>query len=141
MESQRQVPGPRPGLSASSFSGGAVLEALADLKAEAVRQRETFRNEPTASAIEFAVQQIESALRSEAGEILTLAEAATRSGYSEEHLARLVRQKQIPDIRPSGYLGRIRIRVADLPLKPARQHIPGADDTHSPAASVEARRA
>jgi len=52
----------------------------------------------------------------EAHTVLTLAEAAIRSGYSEEHLGRLVRDGKIPN---SGRRGAPRIRVGDLPLRPA----------------------
>lgn len=132
----------RPGSPASAKTGNSsVLAALDDLRAEATRQRGTFGNAPTACAIEFAIQRVEAALQQDGGEILSLAEASARSGYTEDHLARLVRDGRIPDLRPPGYLGRIFIRAADLPLKPASPHISLADDTHSPDASVEARRA
>ena len=53
---------------------------------------------------------------------LTLAQAAQRSGYSKDHLARMVRQGKIPDLRAPGSKGRILIRAADLPSRPARHH-------------------
>jgi hypothetical protein len=46
---------------------------------------------------------------------LTLADAAARSGYSRDHLARLVRQHRIPN---SGRRGAPRVRLRDLPLRP-----------------------
>jgi len=51
----------------------------------------------------------------EAHTVLTLAEAAIRSGYSEEHLGRLVRQGKIPN---AGRRGAPRIPVGDLPRRP-----------------------
>ena len=54
-------------------------------------------------------------LEAEANTILTLAEAARRSGYSEEHLGRLVRDGKIPN---AGRRGVPRIRAGDLPRRP-----------------------
>lgn len=46
--------------------------------------------------------------------VLTLKAAAEQSGYSVEHLARLVRQGRIPN---AGRLSAPRIRAADLPTR------------------------
>lgn len=48
-------------------------------------------------------------------ELLTLTVAAARSGYSAEHLGRLIREGAIPN---AGRLNAPRIRVRDLPRKP-----------------------
>lgn len=63
--------------------------------------------------------QVEEALRDRADERLTLAEALLRSGYSQDHLARLVREGRIPN---SGRRGSPRIRAGDLPVRPASPH-------------------
>lgn len=62
---------------------------------------------------------------------LRLSEAASRSGYSVEHLGRLIRQGRLPN---AGRWGAPRIRAADLPRKPPalaqvgpRAYDPGAD--------------
>ncbi len=47
--------------------------------------------------------------------LLSLPEAAGRSGYSVEHLGRLVREGRIPN---AGRKGSPRIRAGDLPRKP-----------------------
>ena len=52
--------------------------------------------------------------RTESVAALTLKEAAARSGYSEGHLGRLVRQEKIPN---AGKRGSPRIRVVDLPTR------------------------
>jgi hypothetical protein len=49
------------------------------------------------------------------GELLTLAVAAARSGYSVDHLGRLLREGVIPN---AGRPHSPRIRVRDLPRKP-----------------------
>jgi len=52
---------------------------------------------------------------SEADRILTLREAAAMSGYSVDHLARLVRDGRLSN---AGRLHSPRIRAADLPRRP-----------------------
>ncbi len=63
--------------------------------------------------------------------LLILPEAASRSGYSAEHLGRMIREGRIPN---AGRKGAPRIRTADLPRKPPalvpagpRAYDPGAD--------------
>lgn len=67
------------------------------------------------------VDDIESALRAHVQEELDLAAAAAESGYSKKRLRELVREGKIPDVRPDGSSGRIRIRRCDLPRKPGRE--------------------
>lgn len=61
------------------------------------------------------------ARRSESVETLSLTEAAERSGYSREHLGRLVRAGTIPN---AGRPNAPRIRTSDLPHK-ATSLLPG----------------
>ena len=104
-----------------------IARSLAEIRAEAAKQRDAFGNESLARSLEWAAQQVESALREHADGLLSLDEAATRSGYSKDHLARMVRQGKIPDLRAYGARGRILIRASDLPVKPHHRHIPHAD--------------
>ena len=60
-------------------------------------------------------------------ELLSLRQAAQESGYSADHLSRLVREGKLPDRRLAGSRGRILLRRADLPRKPAQHHVPAAD--------------
>jgi hypothetical protein len=53
--------------------------------------------------------------------VVTLEEAGEISGYHPEHLSRLVREGKIPDLRPAGSRGRIRIALTDLPTKPGHK--------------------
>ncbi len=126
---------PRSAVSRRWDLGAALEEALAALRAEAAKQRDTFANEPVARALEWAARQVESALQEKGDQLLSLREAAAVSGYAEDHLARMVRQGKIPDLRPPGYQGRIVIRLRDLPIKPGHRHIPGAD-VHEPASRL-----
>jgi hypothetical protein len=104
-----------------------VQQAVADIRAKAKELRDSFGAEAPARALEWAATKVETAVLSEADRIVYLPEAARISGYCEGHLARLVRRGQIPDMRPSGSHGRIKVRVADLPTKAGHKHTPPAD--------------
>ncbi|MBX6330911.1 MAG: hypothetical protein IRY91_03585 [Gemmatimonadaceae bacterium] len=67
-----------------------------------------------ARSFELAAEELEHLLRTIADEVLTLAEAALRSGYSVDHLARLIRLGKLPN---AGRRGAPRIRAADLPRR------------------------
>ena len=58
--------------------------------------------------------------------VLSLAEAAAWSGYSEAHLARMVKQGKLRTLRPVGSRGRLTFQVADLPRKARIHHTLGA---------------
>jgi len=60
---------------------------------------------------------MEQALREQREQRLTLAAAAERSGYSADHLGRLVRTGRLPN---AGHRGAPRVRAGDLPMRPAR---------------------
>ena len=105
----------------------AVHEAVAAIRARAKEFREAFGAEPQARSLEWAALQVEQALRDESDQLLTLPQAAQISGYHPDSLARMVRERQIPDLRPPNSKGIIRIRRGDLPIKPGRPHTPDAD--------------
>src|SRR5437773_12568536 len=105
----------------------AVRQCVATLRAKAKEFREVFGDEGRACALEWAAQQLEQALRDENDEQLTLPEASEISGYHPDSLARMVRDGQIPDLRPPDSKGMIRIRRGDLPMKPSKPHTPSAD--------------
>ena len=70
-----------------------------------------------ATAFRDAALQLESALRAEEGELLTLAESALVSGHSVDHLRHLVSAGTIAN---AGRKGKPMIRRADLPKKATR---------------------
>ena len=105
----------------------AVHQAVADIRAKAKELRESFAAEGRARSLEWAAGLMEQALRDEGDELLTLRHAAAISGYHPDSLARMVREGQIPDLRPPNSKGMIRIRRGDLPIKPGRAHTPRAD--------------
>ena len=59
--------------------------------------------------------ELEQLFRGEESELLTLTEAASYSGYSADHLARLLRDG---DLENAGRRHRPRVRRGDLPRKP-----------------------
>jgi len=61
------------------------------------------------------LDEIEGAAIAEGDEFLSLDKAATESGYSPHHLARLIREGRIPN---AGRVHAPRIRGSDLPKKP-----------------------
>ena len=79
-------------------------------------------------------------MKTEPEAVLTIAEAATRSGYSVGHLGRLVRQGKIPN---AGTRGSPRIRAVDLPTRPntvVAERRPKAYDPATDARSLVNRR-
>ena len=69
---------------------GLTLRRLARLCA-------VFANEAAAAALEFSADLVERSLESHSDEVLSLRDAAVESGYSRDHLARLVREGKIPN--------------------------------------------
>ena len=102
-------------------------QAVAEILAKAKELREAFGGEPQARSLEWAAGKVEQALRDESDQLLTLPQAAEISGYHPDSLARMVREGQIPDLRPPKSKGMIRIRRGHLPIKPGRAHTPDAD--------------
>ena len=100
-----------------------VRRSLTDVRAKANELRETFGDDVRARALEWAAQKVEAALAAEDNQLLTLSEAAAYSGYSMEHLGRLVRDGRIPDARPAGSKGRLVMRKSDVPRKSSTNYI------------------
>jgi hypothetical protein len=114
-------------LRAGDVKTRAVQRCVAEILAKAMELREAFGGEPQARSLEWAAARIEQALRDESDQLLTLPQASELSGYHPDSLARMVRDGQIPDLRPANSKGIIRIRRGDLPIKPGRAHTPDAD--------------
>ena len=89
-----------------------LLVALAQVRRKAAELRECFGDDARARAIEWAAGQIEAALREQDDERLTLREASARSGYSADHVGRLLRNGKLRNV---GHLGSPRVRAGDLP--------------------------
>lgn len=105
----------------------AVHQCLAGIRAKAQEFREAFGDESRARALEWAAAKMEQALRDESDQLLTLAQASEVSGFHPDSLGRMVREGQIPDLRPPSSRGMIYIRRGDHPVKPGKAHTPSAD--------------
>jgi hypothetical protein len=79
-----------------------------------------YRNHQQAEWLEDRAAELEAALQTEDGELLSLTEAASMSGYTADHLGRLVRKGAI---RNFGRSNAPKLRRGDLPRKPT---LPGA---------------
>lgn len=69
-----------------------------------------------ASFLESLAKEVEDAWREHSSEALTLQRAAAESGYSIDHLGRLLRANELPN---GGTKGHPRIRRSDLPRRVA----------------------
>lgn len=97
--------------------GGAnptVAQLVPEWRGRATNLRQWGAAEGPARAWEDAATELEAALRAADAELLTLEQAATESGYSTDHLGRLVRQGKVPN---AGRQHSPRIRRGDLPRK------------------------
>lgn len=90
-----------------------ILQLAQAWRSHAAELRE-WGSDASARAIEHCADDLENALRAESTETLTLQQAASESGYSVDHLSRLVRRGGIPN---AGRKHAPAIRRADLPRK------------------------
>lgn len=86
--------------------------------------------EPQAQALEWCADELEAAWREWQLEAIPLEEAARESGYSVDHLGRLVREGTIPN---AGQAYAPRIRRLHVPRKPG--HRAGRGAVASPSVS------
>ena len=73
-----------------------------------------------ARVLEAVAEELEHFDREYQAEPLTLAQASAESGYSSDHLCRLVGEARIENV---GKAGTPRIRRGDLPRKPPRRFV------------------
>ena len=99
----------------------ALTELMARWVDEALRLRNRYAMETAALICEAHARELEAAVREVSAELLTVAEAATESGYSEQHIRALVAAGEIPN---AGRKGRPRVRRGDLPHRKAGRHAP-----------------
>jgi hypothetical protein len=94
---------------------------LPDRWREMAEEQREFGAEAQARTLEWSAANLEVAWREWELEELTLQEAAEESGYSEDHLGRLIRDGSIPN---AGQPYAPRILRRDLPKKPGRDGQP-----------------
>ena len=77
--------------------------------------------ESAARAYEVCAEELENSLARARDELLDLKQASELSGYSVDHLGRLVRDGRLPN---RGRPGAPRVARGDLPVKPGRAPAP-----------------
>lgn len=77
---------------------------------------------PASTLCRILLQELENLAIDRGEEVLSISEASQYSGYSQAHLARMVRQNKVRTLRPPGARGRFLFRQGDLPRKPSRRH-------------------
>ena len=87
------------------------------------RESQHFKSRVEMTTVCDAVlRDLDAVLAHREADVLTLPDAARLSGYSIQHLARLIRTRRIEN---AGRQGAPRIRRHDLPIKPG--HLPDSD--------------
>lgn len=94
---------------------------VAKWREEGDKLRRRYADERQAHAYEQVAQDLEETLRATEDKLLDLQEAALISGYSADHLGRLVREGTIPN---AGRKHAPQIRLRDLPTKRQDLHGP-----------------
>ena len=94
------------------MSVGALARSWRD---EAGRLRERYADERGAQLFELHAKELEEAITKDQNEVLGLAQAANESGYSADHLGRLLAKGSIPN---AGRKNAPRVRRCDLPIRP-----------------------
>lgn len=100
----------------SSTLRNVTYSSLADLWRARAQMLELY-SAAAAGAYRTAATELENAEHEVADRQLTLEEAAKVSGYSRDHLARLIRAGKLPN---AGKRHAPRIRAGDLPTRPRR---------------------
>ena len=91
-----------------------LFELATAWKEEAFRLRDRYADKRSARILTVAADELLGALNEIDSQLLNLEEAAALSGYSADHLGRLIRQGKIPN---AGRKNAPKIRRADLPIK------------------------
>ena len=96
------------------MTGGASVEALPAIWRRQAKTLRRYGGETPAVALESCAAQLEATLKERDEMTLSVTEAARESGYSTDHLGRLVRDGKIPN---AGRPGAPRIARRHLPRK------------------------
>lgn len=115
---------------------GALRDITARWKEDADRMK-IYGAEAQATALLRAADDVLQALATVEDDALNLADAARESGYSAEHLGRLVRRGEIPN---AGRPNAPRIRRADLPRKASASTSPLREHLNAPNMDTPRRR-
>ena len=106
------------------------ISELSDEWRALAEQQRRLGAEPQARTLEYCADALWSVLRANDDELLSLQQAADESGYTVDHLGRLIRERKVPN---AGRKARPLIRRSDLPAKPnwkARTGTGGSDSDY-----------
>lgn len=106
-----------------------MAELVADWREDADVLERHGRDGQAARLRRYA-EEVEDALRRRRSELVTIEEASDISGYSAEHLRRLVREEKLEAEQPGGKGGRILVPRGALPRKAAGNGDASAVDRH-----------
>ncbi len=109
------------------------LEFLDRLRARAAEFRRLDAHVDGAKLIDEILVDLEPVVNGVRTETLTIAEAATRSGYSPDHIGRLVRKGTLRNV---GMKRAPRVLAADLPRKPGRRVADAGGERYSPTSDA-----
>ena len=108
-------------------------ELLDRLRARAAEFRRLDAHVDGAKLIEEILVELEPVVNGAGTEPLTIAEAAARSGYSEDHIGRLIRKGTLRNV---GKERAPRVLAGDLPRKPARRVAGAVGERYSPTSDA-----
>ncbi|MQA91099.1 MAG: hypothetical protein GEU90_12825 [Gemmatimonas sp.] len=91
------------------------ISELSDEWRALAEQQRRLGAEPQARTLEYCADALRSVLVANDDELLNLQQAADESGYTPDHLGRLIREGRLPN---AGRKARPLIRRSDLPSKP-----------------------
>lgn len=89
-----------------------------------------------ACALEHAAEELERVLAAESETLLTLTEAAARTGYSRDHIGRLIRRGTVPN---AGRKNAPKVRLRDLSAIKPKLAAPSVDE-YDPASDARSLR-
>jgi hypothetical protein len=112
---------------------GSGQELLDRLRARAAEFRRLDAHVDGATLIDEILAELEPVVNGAGAEILTIAEAAARSGYSQDHIGRLLRKGTLENV---GKARAPRVLAGDLPRKPAAQVAGAIGEKYSPASDA-----
>lgn len=113
------------------------LNALADQWREEAKRLRQYGAEPQAKTLEAAADELEERVAAIQQQRLTPGEAAEESGYSADHIRRLVREGKVPN---AGDDSAAKIRRRDLPLKPGHRRSGGRTSNRSSGSRARVAR-
>lgn len=103
---------------------------------EQAKELERYQAHAQAATLQLCAAQLDETARRIDDGVFSLADASRRSGYSVDHLSKLVATNRIPN---AGRKGKPLIRAGDLPKKASRR-MRDAMPTYDPAADARSLR-